>query len=662
MQDPRFTDAVASLASTIRGMSKDDLYGEHVSQHRRLVRLRRLAIAGLTVLTVSAVGAAVVAVGQRNEARRQAQVALGRQLAAQAETMRAQRAQLLPNSLLMGIESMRAFPSVEADQAIRGALARLPDLVRVLQQPDAVEEVAVDAGNGRIAVATARGLVTLWDADGRAERPRPRRALLVHQSCFRQTARCWRRSTAIRVCACGMAETGRGRNPPVQLKGRTTRVAFSPDGQMLAATSASGVSIWGADTGRQMRLLPLERGATGGQGLAFSTDGRLAAVDWTRACGCGTRAQGASLPQPDMPNASIAALRFSPDGKWLVAGGSTGSLWVWGSGETRPRATFAVRAIRDIVFSDDGALMAASGGDDQATVWETAKWTEVTTVRHAGEITSIALSASGSLLATGGADGTAALWSIANGTRLTSMDHGDRVARVAFMADPVRVVTGSTDGTVRIWQAHSEVEVAALGGGAEESQTTFTSRGAEFLKIAGDSLTIWRERGSSQRLSLPMARRSAALAPNGEWAAVAGVGDVVRIWDARGQGETVSLPHPGQVDWEEYARRVGRFRRDSQAASFQKQMSDTRGTVDLSGFSADGRYLLTTRLDFTARIWEVASGRLIASQPYETVLTAGAFSPDGRFATLVVDGKELRVLGLPDARNASPLAPRTSFR
>jgi TIR domain len=37
LQDPRFTDAVAGLAATIRGVSKEDLYGEQVTQLARTI-------------------------------------------------------------------------------------------------------------------------------------------------------------------------------------------------------------------------------------------------------------------------------------------------------------------------------------------------------------------------------------------------------------------------------------------------------------------------------------------------------------------------------------------------------------------------------------------------------------------------------------------------
>ena len=51
-----------------------------------------------------------------------------------------------------------------------------------------------------------------------------------------------------------------------------------------------------------------------------------------------------------------------------------------------------------------------------------------------------------------------------------------------------------------------------------------------------------------------------------------------------------------------------------------------------------------------ARIWDVASARNIASEPYQATMTAAAFSPDARFAALILDGTELVIVGLPDAR------------
>ena len=300
LQDPRFTDAVASLAATIRGTSKDDLYGEHVSQHQRLVRLRRLAVSGLALLAVAALAAALVAFGQRNEARRQAQIALGRQLAAQADAARAQRSQLLPYSLLLGVEPMRAFPSVEADQAIRGALARLPALVQVTQQPDAVEQMVIHAGTGRVAAATSTGVVLLWGTGGperRLTETRKGASPIVFSPDGRFLATI-DRDQSVRLWD---ADTGRGAYPPFRLTGQTMRLAFSPDTRMLAATSvagsASGVSVWDVATGGLLQHLPLERARRAARvWRSAPTDGwRLST---TRGCASGTPAAGASCRSP----------------------------------------------------------------------------------------------------------------------------------------------------------------------------------------------------------------------------------------------------------------------------------------------------------------------------------------------------------------------------
>jgi WD40 repeat protein len=652
LQNPRFADAVAGLASAIRGISKDDLHGEHVSQHRKLVRLRRLAIGSLVVLTLTALGAALIAIRQRDEARRQAQIALGRQLAAQAEVTRTERAQLLPLSLLQGIESMRTFPSIEADQAIRTTLARVPSAVAVMPHSGAVDAVVVDPTTGLIATATSEGVVALWDRTGRGERrlttTRQRASpilfspdgTLLATIDRRQDVRVWDVSTA------------RERFPPLKLEGRTMRLAFSPNSRMLGATSLLGprstVTVWEATTGTMMQRIPLERGAEVSQGLAFSLDGRLAAVDYARVRVWYHRGTWQEMVAPAMSPSAIADLQYSPDGRYLV-GAATGRLLVLAGGVTRSESTFNVRGLRHIVFAADGTRLAGVAGN-QAIVWDTESWTQTTVMTHEEEIAAVAFSPSGSHLVTGSADGTAALWSIPRGEKLISMDHGDRVVSVAFAADAGRIVTASADGTARIWEAHAQVEEVALEGSANRSDGAFASRAARFLKIGDASLSIWRGAESRvDRMPLPEARRAAALSANGERAAIAGVGDIVRLWDTSAEREIASLPHPGTVDWMEYTRRVG-VRRDATNAAIQRQISETGGAVDIGGFSADGRYLLTTRHDFVARLWDVGSSRLIASEPYESRLTSAAFSPDGRLATLILDDKELRVFGLPDGR------------
>ena len=79
--DPRFAEAIADLSAPIRGLPRDELIGEDLVQHRRVRRLTRAAIAGLTVLLITSIVATAIALRQRDDVLRQAITLRSRQLA-----------------------------------------------------------------------------------------------------------------------------------------------------------------------------------------------------------------------------------------------------------------------------------------------------------------------------------------------------------------------------------------------------------------------------------------------------------------------------------------------------------------------------------------------------------------------------------------------------
>src|SRR5215813_3299679 len=79
-----------------------------------------------------------LALEQRTESDKQRQFALARQLAAQAERVSNQRANLLPVSVLLAIEALQRLSSLETDQALRNGLTLLPHLPHSLRHADTV--------------------------------------------------------------------------------------------------------------------------------------------------------------------------------------------------------------------------------------------------------------------------------------------------------------------------------------------------------------------------------------------------------------------------------------------------------------------------------------------------------------------------------------------
>src|SRR5262249_38576537 len=104
-----------------------------------------------------------------------------------------------------------------------------------------------------------------------------------------------------------------GTDPPV--------LAFSPDGQRLAATNLTkgSVTVWDSKTGKEVRSWRAHDGRI--NAVAFSRDGRVLATPgpdragrlWDVATGC----QLAELPH----DGEAYAAAFSPDGKTLATTG-----------------------------------------------------------------------------------------------------------------------------------------------------------------------------------------------------------------------------------------------------------------------------------------------------------------------------------------------------
>jgi flagellar biosynthesis GTPase FlhF len=92
LQHIRFRDAIAQLAAPMHGVSKDELEGEDVRQHRRARRLSAVAAATLVLLTLVASLTGVVAVRYADRANAAAEEAKLQQRVASEQRSSAERA------------------------------------------------------------------------------------------------------------------------------------------------------------------------------------------------------------------------------------------------------------------------------------------------------------------------------------------------------------------------------------------------------------------------------------------------------------------------------------------------------------------------------------------------------------------------------------------
>lgn len=151
--------------------------------------------------------------------------------------------------------------------------------------------------------------------------------------------------------------------------------AFSPDGKFLAVLSRSRCVLYDPTTREKLRdITPLG----GALSVTYSPDGRLLAGIVASPEGCTIRLCGAAGGQLIHESAPLRqpfyTVAFSPDGKSL-ASGHAGDVILWTAEPLRATARFeaGTTGIQHPFFSPDGHLLAAGSQDSGDVVfWETA--------------------------------------------------------------------------------------------------------------------------------------------------------------------------------------------------------------------------------------------------------------------------------------------------
>ncbi|MEJ2733209.1 MAG: CHAT domain-containing protein [Anaerolineae bacterium] len=626
------------------------------------VVVRQTAQADAEVKQQQAIAAEATAVAEGERAKRQANLALSRQIASQAL---ANLDNQFDRALLFSLEANRIADTREAKDSLLAAVAYHPNITTFLHgHTDGVYAVALSPDGKTLASASSDHTVRLWDVDSRQPvgSPLTRHDASVMSVAFSPDGQILASGSADgAIILWDVAERLSLGRPLLGHDAEVRSVAFSPDGKLLASASSDWtIMLWDVAS-RQPVGEPLTGHDGGVWSVAFSPDGQILAsgsVDAT------VRLWDLSNREPiGEPLAGhddlISSVAFSPDGQTLASGSHDGLIFLWDVATRQPLGEPLdgyASWVWSVAFSPDGEIL-VSGNDDQTILlWDvdSGELLRRPLTGHAAAVRSVAFGPDGNTLASGSWDRTILLWNIQGGESLSRplIGHEDWVESVAFSPDGTILASGSDDQSIILWDVASGEPLGEplTGHSHYVLDIAFSPDGQTLGSGSADGTVILWDVASGEPLGQPLIGHedwveSVAFSPDGAILASGSDDETILLWDvASGQRLGESL-----VGHSDFVLGIA-FSPDGQTLA----SGSSDGTVILwevaSGeplgqplvghteevfevaFSPDGKILASASNDQTIRLWDVASG-----QPLSYLLTGHtlgvktlAFSPDGQ--------------------------------
>jgi len=156
----------------------------------------------------------------------------------------------------------------------------------------------------------------------------------------------------------------------------------------------------------------------------------------------------------------ILAVRFSPDGELLAAGGFDGCVRLWDVSQEAPRELESLRGhdgwVQAIAFSPDGSFLFSSDSWGQLKAWDLTGGDPQLAWKidgaHDGWLRDLDVSADGKRLVTCGRDQVARIWTAVDGAHLFELrGHNTDVFCARFHPSGEFVVTGDDRGVIKVW-------------------------------------------------------------------------------------------------------------------------------------------------------------------------------------------------------------------
>jgi len=584
--------AMLTIAATLYGVLPEEMPLLRQEEERRKRRRASVVAAVSTLLLLVVSGLALSWLFERNEARKQRDLAIARQLAAQSQFILADDPARIEQSVLLAVESIRRVHLIENDAAIRRGLSLL--LRRIGNIPTAADTLAFDSRSRFVAIAGEDHVVRVVELPGGRELKR-----LEH--------------------------------PAAVLS-----LAVSPDGRYLATGCAdSQLRVFDSTSGAEISRV---RYAVRVLSVNFSPNGRYLAIGLEDESPTVVETSGwkgvLRLPH----DSAVTSIAYSPDGRYLAArSGNASRVFDLENAKDVSRATG---------HAPFDAVALATGGRylDNHTLYDARTGNEVATLPGTA-VHASALSADGTSVAVCGGlasrDMKCALYRPSSPfqelVRLPA--HTNVVAAIEYSPDGRYVATTSQDGTIRVFETTDGREAGIVPGRGREKFAFMFSPDSQYLAVrTGTDTNIYALLTDIVLLTGRGASRSVSFSADGSHLAHSGRAEVVDIRKNKivpvagvGPASAVALSADGRYVAVATSDAVQVFEVASGKPVFRRNKTDpVRVQFQVLAFSADGGYLAIGNQG-SVRVIRLSDGSELRLFDGFKELRAVAFSPALRY-------------------------------
>lgn len=284
-------------------------------------------------------------------------------------------------------------------------------------------------------------------------------------------------------------------------------VAFSPDGQHLAATGTQGIVIVKVpEVPGLFRPAPAAKASDARELAQMSSpadalDPKAIPANLLAQAGAGDAAKApallvAILRDPGRNDGQVLGLAIDAEGKLLASCGANGLVRLWNVATGKLLHTLPGHRGEAfaVAFSPDGQRLASGAEDGLVRLWDVATGKECNTpLAHGGSIRQILFTPDGHTLAVAAAYAGVKLWDLESGkVRRTLWGSGEWSTCLALSPDAKTLATGHEDGFVRLWDMATGWQVAALGPHPKTVRCLSFTPNGQTLAVGGTPyLRLW---------------------------------------------------------------------------------------------------------------------------------------------------------------------------